>query len=324
MKKVTIKDIAKELGVTVGTVSHALNGMSDISEATKRRVIETAKRMGYVSNIAAASLRSGKTKTVAAIVPDISNPHIAYQIKLIEDKLKSLGYSVIILNTGEDENAERSAIELAYSKQVDGIMLCPAQKTSSSISFLESIAIPYLLIGRYFSDIDTDFICADDEKGGYLAGKYLVDKGYKKPIYIGAYKYIEASAKRFHGISSAFIENGTKLTNERFLEISPRADITKDSIRNLLDNAPDFDSIVAFSDVIAFEILSQLRAVGSGFVPVVGFDAINRHLSLPFRYASVGMTNGGWAEAAAEALLDKIQNKAKCKTLIDVELFESD
>ena len=90
MKKVTLKDIANELGVTVGTVSHALNGIDDISEETKARVLEAAERLGYISNGLAASLRSGKTNTVAVIAPDISNPHLAYQIKLIEDMAKQL------------------------------------------------------------------------------------------------------------------------------------------------------------------------------------------------------------------------------------------
>jgi len=74
MKKVTLKDIASELGVTVGTVSHALNGLDDISPKMKQQVLETAKRLGYISNSSAVSLRSGKTKTVAIIIPDVSNP----------------------------------------------------------------------------------------------------------------------------------------------------------------------------------------------------------------------------------------------------------
>ena len=106
MKKITLKDIAAELNVTVGTVSHVLNGVGDISAVTRERVLETAKRMGYISNSGAVALRQGKTHTVAIIVPDISNPHIAWQIKLMEAKLKQHEYSVVILNTNEEEGEE--------------------------------------------------------------------------------------------------------------------------------------------------------------------------------------------------------------------------
>ena len=135
MKKVTLKDIANELGVTVGTVSHVLNGINDISEPTRLRVLETAERLGYVSNNAAVSLRSGRTRTVAVIVPDVSNPHIAHQVKLIEERLREARYSVIILNTGEDEASEKEAILTACGKQVDGILLCPTQKSKRNLRF---------------------------------------------------------------------------------------------------------------------------------------------------------------------------------------------
>ena len=181
MKKVTLKDIAKELNVTIGTVSHALNGMDDISPSTKKRVFETAKKLGYISNHAAVSLRSGKTNTIAVIVPDISNPHIAHQIKLIEDAMKQHRYSVIIFNTNEDDEAERHAILSACGRQVDGIMLCPAQHSTDNVLFLKSLHVPFVLIGRYFAACDTDYVCADDVKGGRLAGSIYRSK--HKPLH---------------------------------------------------------------------------------------------------------------------------------------------
>lgn len=321
MRKVTLKDIAKELGVTVGTVSHVLNGIDDISEATKERVLEAATRMGYVANSAASSLRSGKTGTVAVIVPDISNPHIAHQIKLIEDSLRASDYSVIILNTNEEEGEELEAIKLAYGKQVDGILLCPAQKGRESIDFLNKTGIPYLLIGRYFAGADSDYVCADDKKGGRLIGKHLIECGMKRPLYLGAYKYIEASLNRYLGMKEAFFEAGIELSTDAFIEISPKTDKRED-IAELLKDAPEFDSVVAFSDILAFEILSYFKKNGIKGVPVCGFDAISRHLYLPFSYASVGMVGDGWAREATEALLAKINGSTgRVEKLIDVELF---
>lgn len=322
MKKVTLKDIANELGVTIGTVSHVMNGIDDISEETKVKVLDTAKKMGYIANTAAVSLRSGKTNTIAVIAPDISNPHLAHQVKLIEDKLKSKKYSVIILNTNEDEEEEYNAIVTAASKQVDGIMLCPAMHSTKNIEFLNNIGIPYILIGRFFQDFNTDYVCADDIKGGYLAGKYLLENGYKNPLYIGAYKYVESSTNRFCGLKKAFEENNLPLSDSRFIEISPKVDNVKDILKTLKNESVTFDSIVVFSDLLAFEILHYIKKDYKN-LPVIGFDAINTHLHLPFHNISIGMKSGGWATKAASVLLKKINGaNDEFREIIDVELFE--
>ncbi len=324
MKKVTLKDIAKELGVTIGTVSHVLNGRDDISQETKEKVLKTAKKLGYIPNASATSLRSGKTNTIAAIVPDISNPHISYQLKLIEDKMRLLNYTVIILNTNESEKTERDAIVAACGKQVDGILLCPCQKNTDNIEFLDKLHIPYVLIGRYFADYDTDYVCGDDFKSGYLAGKYLAQRGYKNPVYIGAYKYIEPSRNRFDGIKKAFSDNGISVTDNVFVEMEPKSNNATNVMQKLLDDKVSFDCIVAFSDLIAFEIISRFRLhAKTPPIPVVSFDAINSHLCCPFPSVSAGMVNGGWADKASSVLYKKMNgSKEKYHEIIDVELFE--
>ncbi len=315
MKKVTLKDIAKELNVTVGTVSHVFNGRDDISEETRAKVLETAERMGYISNSAAASLRLGKTKTVAIIVPDISNPHIAHQIKLIEDRISALEYSVIILNTNESDKAEYKAIVTACSRQVDGILLCPSQHSTANIEFLNKMEIPYLLIGRSFDGFDADYVHADDKKGGYLAGKYLVSKGCKKPLYVGAYQRITASGNRLEGVRRAFAEKGIEVHS---IETSPKCEDAESVLKEALSQGGFYDSIVAFSDLIAFKIISLVDKS----VRVVGFDAVNRHLYMPFPYVSVGMTGNGWADKAVDILMEKINgSRGQYRELIDVELF---
>ena len=320
MKKVTLKDIAKELNVTVSTVSHVLNGINDISESTKQKVLQTADKLGYIANGPAAALRSGKTKTIAVIVPDISNPHIAPQVKLIEDKLNPFGYSVIIFNTNEDDSSEKKAITTAVGRLVDAIMLCPAQHNTKNIKFLKQTEIPFILIGRYFENLDTDYVCADDKKGGFLAGKYLLDKGCTKPMYIGTYKTIEGSIQRLSGLRDAFSAQNITIPDENIIEITPKADNLEIAVSEILNN-DNVDSVVVYSDIIAFKIMSRIKCVKN--LPVIGFDAVSSHLSLPFDYTSVGMLNNGWAEKAVEIIINKINgNTQTAKELIDVNIFE--
>ena len=320
MKKITLKDIAAELNVTVGTVSHVLNGVGDISAVTRERVLETAKRMGYISNSGAVALRQGKTHTVAIIVPDISNPHIAWQIKLMEAKLKQHGYSVVILNTNEEEGEENQAIVTACGKRVDGILLCPVQTGTGNLDFLDRLEIPYILIGRSFPGRDVDYVTADDLEAGYLAGRYLLEKGCVWPLYVGAHSYIESSCHRFAGLQRAYAEGGIRLPEDRFLELSPEAGRAGSMIREGYAHFPTHDALVAFSDLMAFELLALGKDWG---VPVIGFDAIGTHLPLPVSYASVGMVGDGWSEAAVSALLGKMNGKREpCRIRVAVELLE--
>lgn len=320
MKKVTLKDIAKKLGLSVGAVSHALNGRGDISQETKDIIFACAKEMGYISNGAAASLRSGKTNTVAVIVPDISNPHIAYQVKLVEEELRNNGYSAIILNTDEDEDTERNAIVVAASRQVDGILLCPCQKSAKNVAYLRSLGVPFVLIGRYFASEDTDYVVANDPKSGYLAGKYLLKKGCVRPLYVGTYSYIESSAQRFCGLQRAYQEKGITLSDDCVVEISPKTAPT-DSLAEVLQGKT-FDSVVAFSDLLAYGIIAALKDKS---VPVVGFDGINTRLPMPFTYCSVGMVKNGWAVDATNAILGKIAGKRrKTRKVVDVVTYRFD
>lgn len=323
MKKVTLKDIANKLGVTVGTVSHVLNGVNDISEETKKKVLQTAHELGYISNSSAVSLRTGKTNSIAIIVPDISNPHLAYQIMKIETKMRDNNYSVIILNTSEDEKLELNAIKTAIGKQVDGVLICPCQQSKQNIEFLSNTGIPFALFGRFFRDYETDYICADDIKGGYLAGEYLLKKGYKRPVYVGSYKYIEASINRFAGLKKAFLDSGIELSEDRFLEVGPKADFSDEVFDKVYKSVDDFDSVVAFSDLLSFKIKSYLNKVSEKDIPVVGFDAVNSHLFLPITNVSVGMVGTSLAEKTAEVILAKMNgSKEKFREIIDVKLFE--
>ncbi len=147
MKKVTLSDIAKKTGYSVNTVSHALRDMKDISKEVKSYINDTAKKMGYIPNISAGFLRSGKTMSIAVIVKDIAAMETALIIKEIEIRLGKKGYSMFVMNTGEDEKAEQSAITRALSQSVDGIIMEPVLKTKKSVEFLKASSTPFLFLG---------------------------------------------------------------------------------------------------------------------------------------------------------------------------------
>ena len=110
MHNTRLADIAKRTGYSINTVSHALRNKPDVSEKTKSHILQVAQEMGYIENVAASYLRSGKSKSIAIIVGDISNPHFAIMTKEMEACLRTYGYSAFVLNTDEDEELEKRAI----------------------------------------------------------------------------------------------------------------------------------------------------------------------------------------------------------------------
>ena len=323
-KRVTLKDIAEATGFTITTISHALHNKPDISAPTREHICKVAEEMGYITDSAASSLRSGKTNTISIIVPDISNPHISYQVKKIEKEAKKRNYSTIILNTNEDTEIELEAIITSYKKRVDGILICPTQKNTDNIKYIQKLGIPFILIGRFFDNFDTGYVCCDDFKSGYLAGKHMIENGYKNILYIGTHSYITASSKRFSGIKKAILESNKKI-NLISYTINPNSEQDETILPYLKKVQSSFDSMIVFSDMLAFKIMNDKKNEQTEYfdkMPVVSFDTIQYHLPLPFKHTSVGMLQNSWAKDAFRLLYNEMNDieNPQNKILIDVSI----
>ncbi|NCB02347.1 MAG: LacI family transcriptional regulator, partial [Spirochaetia bacterium] len=183
-QRVTMKDIAIATGFTVNTVSHALKDLKDISEETKKIIKDKAKEMGYLTNMVAVSMRSGVTHTLAIIIPDIANPFFATKVKEMDKLLRDNGYNSIIMNTDEDSEVEYEAVRTAISRKVDGILICPTQKSEDIFDLLISNSIPYVIVGRKFSTRLFYTVVWDDVMAGYLATEHLIKSGKKHILYL--------------------------------------------------------------------------------------------------------------------------------------------
>ncbi len=215
MRNITLSDIAKKTGYSVNTISHALRDKPDIAPKTKEHIRNVANEMGYIVNISAAALRNGRSRSVAIIVGDISNPHFAIMIKEMENALRASGYNAITINTDEDEELEKQAITSAISKNVDGIILCPVQKSRDNIEYLSSLNIPYVLIGRRFEGISSNYVICDDLNGGFVAAEHLINLGHKKILFINAPEYISSSRDRLSKEHLMYMPSITSPSNRK-------------------------------------------------------------------------------------------------------------
>ena len=318
--KVTLKDIAARTGFTINTVSWALKNKEVISRDTRKLIQDTAQEMGYISNTLAGALRTGVTKTIAVIVGDISNPHFGIMVKEIENTAGNHGYNTFIINTEENCELEETAVVSAIGKNVDGIILCPAQKNAESIKILKRSGVPFVLIGRYFKEIETDYVVCDDMKGGYLATKYLIDRGHDRIIFLNGSGYISSAMERREGYCRALTEAGIEIDEGLIREVSIKSGDCRRVLKKVTDSGIKFTAVFAFSDMIAWEAIYTLSRMGLRVpedIAVVGFDNIQSRLFFPFPLTSVCTSKSRMSRRSVDVLLNRINNPGD-KVITDV------
>ncbi len=324
--KITLKDIAVKTGFTINTVSRALKDKEDISETTREFIKETANDMGYIPNAIAGSLRSGVTKTIAVILGDISNPHFSILVKEIETSARRQNYNTFIINTDEKSEIEEEAIHSALGKNVDGIIICPTQKSENNIRYLKKTGVPFVLIGRYFKNINTDYVVCDDVNGGYFATRHLIERGHRRILFLNGPDYISSSIERHEGYKKALSENNIEYDSGLVHEISITSGESNKIISRIIKSDIKFTAIFAFSDMIAWETIHVLNRNGLRVpedVAIVGFDNIQSKLQFPVLLTSISTSKSKMSKRAVEVLLKRINNidtSEYIKTVIDTQI----
>lgn len=317
MKKITLSDIARETGFSVNTVSHALKDKPDISRETKKYINDTANAMGYIPNVSAGALRGGKTMSIAIIVSDISNPHFAIMVKEMEIRLREYGYSAFIMNTEEDEALERAAIISALSKNADGIIICPVQKTGNNSDFLEKKEIPYISVERRSENSNVPYVICDDSEGGFCAAKHLLELGHSEILFLNAPDYISGARDRLAGIKNALKEYSLPEENLHVETIGLTNG--ENSIEKVLSKNSDCSAVICFSDILAMEVCRCLKLQGKSVpddISIVGFDNISSRYPFPLTLTSVSTSKAKMSVQAVDTLINIIDGKESATQII--------
>src|SRR5512134_4186740 len=176
----TVLDVAKRAGVDPITVSRVINNSGYISQATRERVEAAVRELGYVPNTLARGLRSKRTKTLALVVTDITNPYFTLMARGVEDVAGASNYSVVYCNTDESEAKEEKYANLLAQRQVDGVLLVPSSGNVTTIKFLLSNDITVLALDRRVSGVEIDSVRSDSEDGAYRLIKLLIGLGHEQ------------------------------------------------------------------------------------------------------------------------------------------------
>lgn len=210
----TLESIAKELNISVSTVSRVFNGKSEkyrISKKTTELVLQTAKKFNYEPNQLARSLRLNRSYTIGLIIPDISNPFFARVARYIEKSARDNGYSVIVSDSEEKSEIERSSLQIFTSRKIDGLIISPVGKEAEHLIKARNKNIPIVLVDRYFPDLNLPFVGSDNFKGSFEATNYLIQNGHTRIAFIQGLTNTTVNQERVNGFIKAFKINNIPL-----------------------------------------------------------------------------------------------------------------
>lgn len=325
-KNLSIRDIAEMAGVSVATVSRVINNNGRFSEETRKRVQKVIDDNGYVTNMAARSLRSSKSGNIGLIVPDISNDFFSTLAYYTECELQTHGYSVFVCNTNNDPEREKAYFKTLTSKLVDGIMCI------SGLHALDGEIVPKNLpivcVDRNPEHTpDIPAVHSDEHRGMELATQELIDSGCRRIVFIASYSADYKNDERLLGYQDTICKNGIKCDPDLVLSVKgqkPSMIESEELISDLLDRDVVFDGIVASSDHSAAGALRSLQAHHIDVprrVKITGFDdSVYSRLTTP-QITTVHRFPEQMAKAGCTALLSLLKGEAVSNMkLIPVEL----
>lgn len=316
--KITIKDIAKELGVSSSTVSRALKNSPEISEETRKKVKAFADLYHYRPNMLAQKLRNNKTMVIGGvIIPEIVHHFFSRVISGVEKIANGRDYNVMICLSNESYEKEKLNIQMMANGSVDGLLVSIAKETLEKGDFdhfkeLKDYSIPLVLFDRISDKIDCDKVIVDDIGGGYKATKHLLDVGCKKIAILSTPDHVNVGALRTIGYKKALEESNIKVNNDLIFKVNDKSNITEQITTFMHNTTIEYDGIVAVNEIYAANVIKIAKEKDLQIpkdLCVVGFtDGLISSFSTPSLSTidQHGITIG---EHAAELLLDRIQNK---------------
>jgi len=292
-----MRDIAKECGVSITTVSRALRDKGEISPETKERILKVAEEMEYSANIPARVLAGGKSNTIGLIVADNSNPYFAKLILGIEDIAKKNDFGVILYNTSEDPELEIQGHRMLIEKRVDGLIITSLRTGRDPLISLQKNGIPFVLLNRYVENFKTDWVRSDNEYGAYSLTKLLCSLGHKHILHITGSEEISSVRERITGYKKALKEFGIGFDPGLIYHCDLKLDGGYQCAHRALSELdPIPTAIFAYSDVIAVGVMKTLH---------------EKHIRIPEDIALVGYDNIDYSEFLEPSLttVDQFANE---------------
>ncbi|MBI9093721.1 MAG: LacI family DNA-binding transcriptional regulator [Sphaerochaeta sp.] len=256
---ILLKDIANATGFSTNTVSRAMRNDSKISEATTELIQATAKKMGYIPNTIASSMRSNYSKMIGVISADSANTFFSEVIRGIEAMASKAGYHIILASTEESAKKESDLIRVFLGRKIDGIIAMPVFDNSPNhLDLYRNLEIPYIFAGRRLDGLENHSILHNDRNGQRKVIEHLIEKGHKKILYIAGPKKISNSTDRLAGLADAYANNSMDVDPDLIVEGLGHIEDGYYLTNQALNRGMGFTAIACFNDMIAMGALKSL------------------------------------------------------------------
>jgi LacI family transcriptional regulator, galactose operon repressor len=309
---VKIKDLAKQLNLSVATISKALKDSHEISPETKQRVFELAKKLNYTPNPYASSLRKRSSKTIAVVMPEVADSFFSLAINGIESVAHDKGYHVLIYLTHESFEREEAILKEFQSGRVDGILMSVSGETSTSDHVKEVITagMPLVFFDRICEDVETAKIITDDFESSYNATCHLLKAGCKKIVYLATSSSLSINIKRIEGFKQALSDNNIKKTSNDIISCTSNTEGNYKIIRDLLKKKTRPDGLIASVEKLTTPIYLACKNLKLSIpkkIKVISFTNLQAALILTPTLTTVTQPAFEMGKAAAVVLFKSLE-----------------
>jgi LacI family transcriptional regulator len=269
--------VAKHAGVSISTVSLAINKKERVSEELRQKVIKAIDELNYRPNGLARSLKSKKSKVIGLIIPDIVNPFFPLMVRGVGDTAKRFGYNIILCNTDGEVKEEATFLRLFEEKCVDGIIFTCSGRIKKSLSLLNELSIPKVILDRRLDDLSISTVTVDNTKGAYIATSHLIRNGRRKILFISGPDQLQSSLDRLNGYKQALAENQIPVKPELITYGDFSFESGQKTLKDIIASQTSFDAVFGANDMMtlgAIMVLSEFGMDIPGQIEVVGYDDI--------------------------------------------------
>jgi len=334
MSRTTLKEIAESLGISISTVSKALQDYPDVSQKTKKRVVEMAEMVNYSPNAFAQSLRNKKSKTIGVIIPTMVHYFFSNIIDAILKEAENRDYMVIIMQSNEDYELEKKQIDLLLNKGIDGILVSLSNNTKD-FKHLQKVIdynVPLVLFDKIAKLVNCSKVLIDDRVASYNAVVALIKKGYKRIAYFRGHLNSQNSIDRFLGYKKALEDNNITFDTS-LVYICPNGDFNegysnaKKLIQEHKNNVDALHTITDLSAIGAINYFNKKKIKIPAEIAVIGFSNWFMASVITPSLSSVDQNAYKMGEKSIEVLFEEIHRKQEGiaidykKIIIDTELI---
>jgi len=279
----TIYEVSNLAGVSLATVSRVINNNTRVSDKTRKKVEDAMLELGYRPNSIAQSLASNRTNSVGILVSELHGPFFGQMMAGIESELRAAGKHVIITTGHSEEDREKEGIDFLISRNCDALIVHLEGLTDEYLIKLSQGSTPIYFMSRIIPELEKNCIYLDNELGGYLATKALIDKGHKQIAYISGPKFKPDSRDRLIGHKRALSEHNLTFDNELYFEGDFKETGGKTGLKQFLTNKLAFTALVCANDEMASGAMTYAREHDFALpedLSIIGFDNIifSRHI----------------------------------------------